>query len=277
MNLRQLITQSALPRNEASVLAAHALGEARTWLIAHDTDALSAAHLDAINAVFERRRGGEPLAYIQAYREFYGLNFAVSPAVLIPRQETELLLDWLIENAPEGAAVLDLGTGSGAIAVALANQRPDLHITACDISPAALAVAAQNNTALANARVRLIESDWFEHITGKFDVIVSNPPYIAAGDAHLSSGDLRFEPLGALTDRADGLSHYRTIMADSLRFLQPAGWLVFEHGYDQSERLLSLLASAGYLNVTQHYDAAESDKRGMPRMITAQVPSVLAS
>ena len=283
MHLRHLLSQSALTRNEASLLAAHALGVARTWVLAHDTDALSTAQLDAVNAVFARRLGGEPVAYIQGFREFYGLSFIVSPAVLIPRPETELLVDWLIQNTPQGSRVLDLGTGSGAISVALAHNRPDVLVHACDISAEALAIAAQNNAALAGGRVRLLQSNWFDRVDsvggqlggqfgGGFDIIVSNPPYIAAGDAHLAQGDLRFEPAGALTDHADGLSHYRRIVAGCAAHLAPAAWLVLEHGYDQADTLNALLVAAGFTHISQHYDAAAEGKRGMARMLVAQKP-----
>ena len=268
--IRELIQGSTLAQSEAKILAAHALGVPRSWLVAHDTDTLSAPQISAITQCFQRRMAGEPVAYIQGFREFYGLNFVVNPSVLIPRPETELLLDWLIKNCPQGASVLDLGTGSGAIGVTLAHHRPDLIVTACDISPAALAVAAQNNVALAAGRVKLIASDWFERTLGRFDVIVSNPPYIAAGDVHLSQGDLRFEPAGALTDRADGLSHYRTIITESLTRLKPAGWLVLEHGYDQSAALQMRLREAGYANIKQYYDAAIASEQGMSRMLVAQ-------
>jgi release factor glutamine methyltransferase len=255
-------------------LAAHALKKPRSWLLAHDTDTLSEEQTTAVLSALERRMVGEPVAYIVGSREFYGLNFAVSPAVLIPRPETELLVDYLIQHCPQGARVLDLGTGSGAIAMALAVNRPDCHVFAADISPEALAMAEQNNAALAGGRVDCRCSDWFAAFAGeRFDVVVSNPPYIAANDAHLAQGDLRFEPSGALTDFDDGLKHYRSIAQQAKAHLSPAGWLVLEHGWQQGEAIAALLAELGFCNVSQHYDAAMQGEQGHARMIVARLSS----
>ena len=266
----QCIAASGLPKSEAHTLAAHALNQPRAWLLAHDTDALTGQQLAVIQAVFTRRQTGEPLAYIQGFREFYGLDFVVSPSVLIPRPETELLVDWLIQHCPPQASLLDLGTGSGVIAVSVAHHRPDLAVAGCDISTTALAIAQQNNHTHAAGRVNMLQSDWFGSVSGHFDVIVSNPPYIAANDAHLTQGDLRFEPSGALTDAADGLAHYRHIISHARTYLKPNGWLVFEHGWSQGAAIQRLLATAGYRDITQYYDAAAHDEQGLPRMLVAQ-------
>jgi release factor glutamine methyltransferase len=204
----------------------------------------------------ERRLRGEPIAYIVGRREFFGLDFRVTDAVLIPRPDTELLVELALERLPQHGRVLDMGTGSGAIAVALAHTRRDAHVTALDVSPAALDIARQN--AVNNgARVRLVQSDWFAAIEGeRFDMVVSNPPYIAAGDVHLSQGDLRFEPTGALTDHADGLSALRTIASGAPVHLEPGGWLLMEHGYDQAAQVRSLLAEQGYVDVASWRDLA---------------------
>lgn len=269
-SLAALFRQYPLPRLEQLSLAAWALNKPRSWLLAHDTDALSSALCDVVASAFAKRSAGEPVAYIVGSREFYGLNFHVSPAVLIPRAETELLVDWLIANAPQNGRVLDLGTGSGAIAIALAVQRPDLKVFAADISEAALAVAQQNNVALAQGRVVLSRSDWFEAFEGEmFDVVVSNPPYIAADDTHLAQGDLRFEPEGALTDFDDGLKHYRSIARQAREHLTVHGKLVFEHGWQQGESITNLLQIQGYTAIAQHYDAAAHGERGNPRMLVA--------
>ena len=270
LTLAQLFTQHPLPRLEQLALASHALGKPRSWLLAHDQDRLSADQNAAVENALQRRTAGEPVAYIVGTREFYGLSFAVSPAVLIPRPETELLVDWLIEHAPKAARVLDLGTGSGASAVALAANRLDCTVYAADISEAALAIAAQNNTAWAQGRVHLRRSDWLSAFAGDtFDVIVSNPPYIAAHDAHLELGDLRFEPASALTDFDDGLQHYRSIAAQAKQHLTANGAIVFEHGWDQGGRVGALLKQHGFHTVVQHHDAAAQGETGHPRMVSA--------
>jgi release factor glutamine methyltransferase len=259
----------ALPKNESLRLAAFALAKPRTWFLAHDRDVLAAAQIAALHAVFSRRAAGEPVAYIEGVREFYGLDFKVSPAVLIPRAETELLVQTVIELAQPQGRILDLGTGSGAIAVACAHARPDCTVFASDVSHDALAIARHNAAAHA-PRVAFFQGSWFEALpagTTPFDCIVSNPPYIAAGDAHLAQGDLRHEPAGALTDFADGLAHYRIIAAQAKDWLAPQGWLIFEHGYDQGEAVCGLLRGLGYGQVVQHFD---DDQQRQARMVVAR-------
>lgn len=250
--------QAGLPLDplENRILLCHALGLTRVGLITQSQRAVTAAEAGALAQLVERRQRGEPIAYIVGRREFFGLDFQVTDAVLIPRPDTELLVELAIERLPLRARVLDMGTGSGAISVALAHSRPDAGVSALDVSAAALAVARANASAN-RASVRFIRSDWFGAIEGeRFDMIVSNPPYIAGGDEHLSQGDLRFEPAGALTDHADGLSALRIIIAGARAHLEPQGWLLMEHGYDQAAEVRALLAAHGYAEVQSWRDLA---------------------
>ena len=248
--------QARLPLDplENRILLCHALGLTRVGLITQSERTLSAAEAGALASLVERRLKGEPIAYIVGRREFFGLDFLVTDAVLIPRPDTELLVELALERLPARARVLDMGTGSGAIAVALAHARPDAQVTALDASEAALDVA-RTNAAANGATVRFLHSDWFGELgTEVFDLIVSNPPYIAAGDVHLAQGDLRFEPLGALTDRADGLSALRIIAAGARKHLAAHGWLLMEHGYDQAAQVRELLAAHRFAEVQSWRD-----------------------
>jgi release factor glutamine methyltransferase len=252
--------QAGLPLDplENRILLCHATGLSRVQLITQGDRPLSSDEAARLDDLVARRLRGEPIAYIVGRREFFGLDFQVGPAVLIPRPDTELIVELALERLPQHAPrLLDMGTGSGAIAVAVAHTRPDAAVTALDVSPDALAVAQAN--AVANgARVRFLHSSWFDALAAGeiFDVIASNPPYIAAGDDHLAQGDLRFEPVGALTDHADGLSALRTIVNGSPRHLVPGGWLLLEHGYDQAEAVRTLLADADFTEVQSWQDLA---------------------
>ncbi|MHB0926526.1 MAG: peptide chain release factor N(5)-glutamine methyltransferase, partial [Gallionellaceae bacterium] len=231
---------------------------------------LNEAQAATYRALLQRRLAGEPLAYILGEREFYGLTFRVTPATLIPRADTELLVELALQRIPkplpssprQGRSmsefrVLDLGTGSGAIALSIAHTRPDIEVTAVDASPDALEVARENAQHLNTDNVRLLRSDWFTALPSeRFGLIVSNPPYIAEGDAHLAQGDLRFEPRGALASGADGLDDIRRIVADTKEYLNAGGWLLFEHGYDQAGRVRELLGAAGYAEVFSARDLA---------------------
>lgn len=251
--------QAGLPLDplENRILLCHVLGLTRVGLITGSERTLTGDEAARLSSLVERRMKGEPIAYIVGQREFFGLPFQVSPAVLIPRPDTELIVELALERLARltpPARLLDMGTGSGAIAVAIAHTRPDAAVTALDLSDAALEVA-RANAAANGAHVRFVRSDWFTALAGeRFDLIASNPPYIAAGDEHLAQGDLRFEPAGALTDHAGGLSALRTIVMGAAAHLVAGGWLLLEHGYDQAGAVRGLLADAGYLEVQSWRD-----------------------
>lgn len=235
-------------RLEARVLAAFAWGVAPAWLIAHGTDLPTQAQITQVGALLTRRLCGEPIAYLTGTREFYGRGFQVSPDVLIPRPDTELLVERALAHIPVDQAVtlLDLGTGSGCIALTLALERPFARVTAVDRSAAALALARHNGS-IFGADVEFLSSDWFSGLAGRrFDLIVGNPPYIAAADAHLTRGDVRFEPLSALIGGPDGLADLRHLIAAAPGHLKPGGALLLEHGYDQADTVRILLEAAGF-------------------------------
>lgn len=246
-----------LPPNEARLLLGHVLQQSAAWLLTHDDAALDEDQLLAFASLVSRRAGGEPVAYLLGHREFMGRDFYVAPGVLIPRPETELLVELALSAIDGGARrVLELGTGSGCIAASVALARPQAAVTALDISPAALTVAQRNCTTL-GATVRLLPSDWFAAIGDeRYDLILSNPPYIPNGDPHLAQGDLRFEPPGALASGDDGLAAIRHIVGAARAHLVPGGRLWFEHGYDQATAVAALLAAAGYADIVQHRDLA---------------------
>ncbi len=257
-----LLRESGLLRSEAELLLRSVLGCERSHLIAHAEEAVDSSEARSAQDRFARRRAGEPIAYITGWREFYGIRLSVTPDVLIPRPETELLVELALERVAVGslARVLELGTGSGAIAVALAHERPDLAVVATDISEAALAVA-RRNARDHGAVIEFVNSDWFEALEpGRFDLIVSNPPYVAASDAHLERGDVRFEPRLALVGGEDGLACIRIIAARAQSRLRPGGWLILEHGYDQKDPCVELLLELGCAEVEDLKDLA-----GLPR------------
>jgi release factor glutamine methyltransferase len=261
--MAELLARSGLPLLEARMLLERVLGKSRAWLIAHEQEAVGSEAERAFAGLVERRLQGEPVAYMLGEREFYGLEFLVTPAVLIPRPETELLVDLAIARIPQDAAarVLDLGTGSGAIAVALAKQRPKARLTAVDVDYAALSVA-RANAKRHGVNVRFFCGDWFGALAGEsFDLIVSNPPYVAAADPHLAMGDVRLEPRRALLGGVDGLDCIRAIVAKAQAHLMPGSWLLFEHGYDQAQACRALLDAHGYAEVQSWPDLA-----GIPRV-----------
>jgi release factor glutamine methyltransferase len=266
--LASLLAASGLPPIEAQVLAAHALGLSRARLLAGSQRTLDADAIRSIERLFLLRRAGEPVAYLTGEREFHGLSLKITHDVLIPRPETELLVDLALERLPNRAGrVVDLGTGSGAIAVAIAHAAPDTEVFAVDSSRAALAVAREN-ARRHGASIRFVESEWFAGLAGeRFDVVVSNPPYVAAGDGHLGEGDLRFEPRTALVGGPDGLDAIRTIVAGAKAHLVPGGWLLFEHGFDQGERCRSLLGMYGYAGIASWPDLA-----GITRVAGGRAP-----
>lgn len=261
-----LLRESGLPRHEAEFLLRGALGCERIYLIAHAEDTVVSSSACKAQAWFARRRSGEPVSYITGWREFYGLALRVTPDVLIPRPETEQLVDLALERVPMGlpARVLELGTGSGAIAVALASLKPEWRITATDVSEKALDVARRNSQEHA-VEIDFLRSDWFESIgPEQFDLVVSNSPYVSAGDPHLERGDLRFEPRVALVGGGDGLACIRRIAAGARQHLRPGGSLLLEHGCDQAESCVALLHELGYTEVDDFRDLA-----GLPRVSAA--------
>ena len=261
--------QAALPLAplENRILLCHALGLSRVGLITQSERMLTTEEAAQLEALVRRRQDGEPIAYIVGEREFFGLPFRVSPSVLIPRPDTELIVELSLERLPPNGRLLDMGTGSGAIAVACAHTRKDAAVTALDVSEEALAIA-RANAAANGAKVRFLHSDWFTAIKNeRFELIASNPPYIAAGDEHLAQGDLRFEPVGALTDGADGLAALRTIVDGAPAHLEPGGWLLLEHGYDQAEAVRALLAARGLIEAQSWRDLA-----GIERVSGGRLP-----
>ncbi len=250
-------------RYESQLLLQHILHVNRAWLIAHENDELQPADQAKLIELLERRCHGEPIAYILGKREFYGLNLTVSPATLIPRPDTEILVETALNKMPadKSMQLLDLGTGTGAIALAIASQRPQALITAVDASQAALDIARSNSQQHHITNVSFILSDWFSALNQyKFDIIVSNPPYIEQNDAHLSQGDLRFEPMCALASGSDGLDDIRKIVADSLVHLKPQGWLMLEHGYNQATAVADLLAEQGFVDIATIQDFGGNDR-----------------
>ncbi len=261
-----LLRATSLPPLESRILLGHALGWRRTELITRSDEPLDGEQVARYQALVARRLAGEPVAQLVGVREFFGLDFEVTPDVLIPRPETELLVETALA-AIDGLSrprVLDLGTGTGAIAVAIASVRPDAQVWAVDRSAEALKVATRNAARLLDparpgGRLQFARGDWYDIVdpTLRFDAIVSNPPYIASGDPHLTEGDLRFEPRGALTDESDGLSAIRAIIAGApAHFAARGGVLWLEHGYDQAAAVRALLIAQGFNAVRSEQDLA---------------------
>ena len=245
-------------RLDAQLLLLHVLGRPssdRAWLLAHDTDILADTVWPAFARLCARRVAGEPVAYLVGEKEFHGLDLQVDARVLVPRPDTETLVEWALQclRGRTAPTVLDLGTGSGAIALAIQHARPDARVAAVDRSAAALAVARANAQRLGLA-VRFAEADWLEGADADLDLVVSNPPYVAAGDPHLAA--LRHEPLGALASGADGLDDIRRIVEDAPAHLREGGWLLLEHGYDQAAAVRALLARRGFAEVQSRDDLA---------------------
>lgn len=259
-----------MDRTDAEYLLAHVLERPRAWLYAHADDELAPVLLAEFRVLQGRRGAGEPVAYLTGRRGFWSLELQVTPDTLIPRPETERLVELALAFLHPGrpAAVLDLGSGSGAVALAIASERPLSLVTAVDISLAALTVAAANGRHLHLGNVIFEHGDWFSSLGGRrFDVIVSNPPYIEDGDGHLGQGDLRFEPRSALAAGPDGLDDIRLIVRDSPRHLLPGGWLLIEHGWNQGASVRELLDAAGFTEVTTEPDLEGRDRVSLGRMI----------
>lgn len=270
-SLDDLIRHSQLPRAEARRLLASLTGQPLTWFMAHGDDPADPDIATRFQTLAERRRAGEPLAYLLGQQEFYGRPFAVSPAVLIPRADTETLVETALEQLTRlhrqrcavPLSLLELGTGSGIIAITLALEAPDTDVHAVERSPEALTVAQQNAKTLGADRIHWHPGSWWQALASprRFDLIVSNPPYIAANDHHLQQGDLRFEPPQALAAGPDGLDDLRIIIGGAPAHLNPGGWLLLEHGYDQEAPVQALLRDAGFADVFTRRDLA-----GQPRV-----------
>ncbi|MBH1628634.1 peptide chain release factor N(5)-glutamine methyltransferase [Stenotrophomonas maltophilia] len=270
-SLRQVVADASArlggidARHEAELLLLHVLERPRSWLFAHATDPLAAADQAAFETLLARRMAGEPVAYLTGRRGFWTLDLEVDPATLIPRPETELLVELALERLPsdQSLQLADLGTGSGAIALALASERPQAQVLATDASPGALAVAARNAARHELPNVCFAEGghDWYAPLQGmRFDLIASNPPYIASDDPHLDQGDLRFEPASALASGVDGLDDIRRIVDGGQAHLRPGGWLLIEHGWDQGAAIRALFDAAGFAEVQTAQDLEQRDR-----------------
>lgn len=258
---RQLIAALELDKETARIeiqcLLQHAINAPRSYLLAHPERFLSGNEFAVYEALLQRRLCGEPIAHLLGEREFFGLNFKVTPATLIPRPDTELIVELALQRLPPNSVhqVLDMGTGSGIIALCIAHSRRNVFMVAVDASPEALAVAMQNASRLDVRNVKFLQSDWFSAFDKeRFDLIVSNPPYIADSDAHLYQGDLRFEPITALASGSDGLDDIRHIIKQAPRYLNENGWLMLEHGYDQAEAVCELLNQSGFISIFSDKD-----------------------
>lgn len=248
------------PKLDAEVLLGFVLGQSRTYLYTWPERELSATQQSLLEELVARRASGTPVAYLVGEREFWSLPLQVNEHTLIPRPETELLVEQALARLPRSGRALDLGTGTGAIALALVSERPDAEIWAVDASREALKVARANVERL-GLPVQLVHSDWFAQLSGqRFHLIVSNPPYIAEADPHLGQGDVRFEPLTALASGRDGLTDIRQIVARAPAHLHPGGWLLFEHGYDQGAPVRELLTRAGFSSVETVQDYGGNDR-----------------
>lgn len=260
---------SATPRLDAELLLAQLLGKPRSWLYAWGDRALEPAIGAAFEALIERRRAGEPVAYLIGYREFHGLELEVGPATLIPRPDTECLVDLALSLAEqERGDALDLGTGSGAIALAFARARPGWRVVACDRVEEALALARRNAERLSIDNLEFVLSDWFAApglASRRFGLILSNPPYIAEDDHHLALGDLRFEPRSALVAADGGLADLRRIIMDAFHHLLPGGWLLLEHGMAQGGAVRDSLMAAGFERVATHPDLGGRERVSLGR------------
>ncbi|ELY4720664.1 peptide chain release factor N(5)-glutamine methyltransferase [Cronobacter sakazakii] len=242
------LTASESPRRDAEILLAFVTGRTRTFILAFGETALTDDEHARLDALLARRAAGEPVAYLIGQREFWSLPLEVSPATLIPRPDTECLVEQALARLPATPCrILDLGTGTGAIALALASERPDCHVTALDVIPEAVALAKRNAQRLGIDNVTILQSHWFSALTdARFSLIVSNPPYIDGDDPHLSQGDVRFEPISALVADDAGLADLETLVTEARRFLEDNGWLMLEHGWQQGEAVRELFTRAGY-------------------------------
>ncbi len=262
------LSGSPSARLDAEILLAHVLDCPRSFLYAHPELEVPKRRLQQFQKLVESRAGGTPIAYLKGRREFWSLPLKVGPEVLIPRPETELLVGQALQRIPAGTGwrVADLGTGSGAVALALASERPDCEIWAVDTSAEALNTAAANARELKLSNLKFVRSDWYGALTGRFHMLISNPPYVASDDPHLQWGDCRFEPRIALTPGDDALASIRVITAKAPDFLEPAGWLLLEHGFDQGAAVRKLLSQAGLNDIETVCDLEGRDRVGLGRL-----------
>jgi len=269
--IQELLKKSTLDKVDTKALLAYLINKHLNWpksaMISRDTDDLPKALLEEWTTLEKLRAEGHPVAYLIGKKEFFNIELKVASGVLIPRPETELLVELAIDHVQASGKktprILDLGTGSGAIGLALAKNLPNSQVTCVDVSAEALKIAQENARLLNLNSVKFIQSDWFDDLATSlpaedclFDVIVSNPPYIRHDDIHLSQGDLRFEPASALTDDHDGLMAYRSIFKEAIAFLNPSGLILVEHGFDQSKEVCELLQEQNYINIKAHQDLA---------------------
>ena len=260
------------PAVEAQILLAHVLDRDRCWLYAWPEHVPEPSQRRAFEHLLARRRGGEPIAYLTGCKEFWCLPLKVGPATLIPRPETEHLVEAVLDLGLEtGARIVDLGTGCGAVALALAHEHPDWSVTATDISPETLAIAVENARRLGLSHVDFRRGDWFDALPAstRFHAIISNPPYVADGDPHLAQGDLRFEPRAALAAGQEGLDILAHLITGAPAFLQPGGWLWLEHGADQGHRVRALLHAAGFVETTTRRDLAGLERCSGGRRVSS--------
>lgn len=265
-----LLRGNELPRLERTILLARILNTTRESVLAHPETTVSKRVATEFANLVARRLAGEPIAYLVGSREFYGLRLRITPDVLIPRPETELLVEAALRRLADASPgrVLELGTGSGAVAIAIAKYRPQMRVEALDVADAAVALAAANAQMLSITNVQFHWSNWYSVCSERYyEVIVSNPPYISSDDPHLAQGDVRFEPRIALTPGDDGLAAIRSIVSGAVSRLVPGGWLLFEHGYDQAERCRELMAAAGFVAIATLRDLA-----GIERVCEGRMP-----
>lgn len=256
------LTHSDSAKRDAEILLGFVTGRARTYLLAFGETLLTAEQAEQLTVLLARRERGEPVAYLVGEREFWSLPLSVSPATLIPRPDTECLVELALARLPATpCAILDLGTGTGAIALALASERPDCQVTGIDLQPAAVALAQHNAQKLAINNARFLQGNWFTPVAGQqFALIASNPPYIDEADPHLGMGDVRFEPGSALVAAEQGLADLAAIVQQAAGYLEPQGWLLLEHGWQQGKNVRTLLDAAGFIAVATHRDYGGNDR-----------------